>query len=247
MKIISIQNKELQFDENGVCYHNGTSNYEENKEAYDRMFQEYNQQKGTDYKQLFWGFSKLYEPTYGGNSEYMNIEISRRVINAMHSKLGSPNTNDSLFSVYLMNIPDDLILETDFYNFTDYIYMTRGFDPEFKVGWDTVSSNGDGTKQVVFPYINQEWIIEKADMSDFLTSICKRLTYDELKEFLNCGKPDIDSGDIIKIPVEGGEEKDTMVLVVTNDEVHVTVIPDEPNPDNVPIVMKFKRVKEETK
>ena len=251
MKIVSIQNKNLEFDKDGVCYHNGACNYSENKEAYDKMFQEYNQRNCTKYNNLFWGFSKLLERDYTNGYEYIPIELSKRVFAAIYNKLGlfyeECDNSDAAF--YLMDIPDELILESDFYNFTDYIYMTRGFEPDFKVLWETIFSDRDETKQVVFPYIKKEWIIEKIDTVDVGMYKPNRFTEEDFKSFLNTRKPDMYIGDVINFPINK-VYTDIKILDISNNAVFTTLessFCDRFNKDGVPVFQFSRNNKEEEK
>ena len=72
---------------------------------YKRLFSDYNRIKGTEYEGFFWGFSELLTD----DLDYA-VECASAAIGTYEGK------------VYVLDIPDELCLETDFYNFSNEIY-----------------------------------------------------------------------------------------------------------------------------
>lgn len=63
----------------------------------------------------------------------------------------------ALCKILVLDVPDKLCLETDFYNFTDEIFASQ-FPDELESIWDSIYEDRDSEKQVIFPYIDPEWI-----------------------------------------------------------------------------------------
>ena len=62
--------------------------------------------------------------------------------------------------VLVLEIPDELCLETDFYNFSDEIFAYQ-YPDELESYWDSIYDDRDSEKQVIFPYIDPKWIIQE--------------------------------------------------------------------------------------
>ena len=61
MKVLTIQSKKLDltFKNSDKVFPNGNCNYPHAKPVYERLFDEYNKRKDTDYNGFFWAFSNL--------------------------------------------------------------------------------------------------------------------------------------------------------------------------------------------
>lgn len=163
MKIWSVQSKELidLLQHQSILYADPERcNHSNAKPAYDRLFQVYNSLHNTDYVDFFWGLSELFM----GNESLEKIKYS------ILEKIGGEQQSCRMI---VLNIPDELILETDFYNFTDYIYAVTESDEEVcdvfsfetndassirEMLWESAFSKRVSEKQVIFPYIKKEYI-----------------------------------------------------------------------------------------
>lgn len=143
MKVLSIQDITINVDtkiyaDPSKCNHTDALN------VYKRLFDDYNQKKNTDYNSFFWGFSKLrtsdLENSIKRAIEMIGIDCSRR------------------WKVFVLDIPDELCLETDFYNFTDEIFAYL-YPKELDSHWEYIYEQRDSERQVIFPYMCQDWVM----------------------------------------------------------------------------------------
>ena len=140
MKVLTLQSKELNTQ--GRIYSDPSKcNHPDILPVYQRLFNDYNHKKSTDYKSFFWGFSKL-------QTNDLDYAI-RRACDMIGNRCGR---------VLVLEIPDELCLETDFYNFCDEIYAYRWPD-ELSSIWESIYENRDAERQVIFPYIDPSMII----------------------------------------------------------------------------------------
>ena len=142
MKILTIQSidlntKEKVFADPLRCNHNNAKN------VYKRLFGDYNEMNHTNYKSFFWGFSRLLtndlDEAIGRAKEMIGINSGK---------------------ILILEIPDELCLETDFYNFADEIFADM-FPDELESCWSSIYEKRDSEKQVIFPYIEPSMIIKE--------------------------------------------------------------------------------------
>jgi hypothetical protein len=148
--VLTIQNK-LKFDKDGIAYHNGDCNYKHALQVYKRLFSDYNKKYNTDYKNFFFGFSKF---EFYGKHEIPAME--HKYIDRALEMIGLYDLGDKI--CYLMNIPSDICMESDFYNFSDAIYELE-HPGSLDIDWDaSIYSDRISEKQIIFPYIDMNWI-----------------------------------------------------------------------------------------
>ncbi len=147
--ILTIQDQ-LIFDAECIAHHNGKCNYKHALPIYQRLFDDYNKKFGTDYKNFFFGFSKLRMGC--DDCPVVSYNIKRAL-----EMIGLSKLNGKI--AYWLQIPQELYMESDFYNFTDFIYDLENPGEIENMNWERdVYSNRDAEKQVIFPYIKKEWI-----------------------------------------------------------------------------------------
>lgn len=154
MKVITIQSGDLKIT--GRVYPNGKCNHEHAKPIYERLFKDYNDKKETNYNNFFWGFSELLQDKL--------VDCAKRaseMIGLLH--ISDKNTE----KLFLLDVPDEICLETDFYNFSDEIYAYE-FPEELSSHWENIYSNRKSEKQVIFPYIDDSMILSVFDLKDIL-------------------------------------------------------------------------------
>lgn len=105
-RVLTIQSSDLDVSKK-VYADKDRCNYQKALPIYRRLFDDYNRMKETDYSSFFWGFSKL-------KTKDMDKAIERAC-----DMIGK-EADDS--KIYVLDIPSELCLETDFYNFADEIY-----------------------------------------------------------------------------------------------------------------------------
>lgn len=127
-------------------------NYQEALPIYRRLFDDYNRMKETDYSSFFWGFSKL-------KTKDMDKAIER----ACH--MIGKETDDS--KIYVLDIPSELCLETDFYNFADEIYAYQ-YPNEMESIWNSIYEKRNSERQVIFPYIEPSMIVGEIKQGKFI-------------------------------------------------------------------------------
>lgn len=145
MKVLTIQSEELIVD--GITYANPSKcNHPNAIEVYKRLFKDYNDKHSANYKSFFWGFSELL-------TENLNeaVERASEMIGINHGK------------VMILDVPDELCLETDFYNFSDEIFAYN-YPEELDSCWDSIYEKRNAEKQVIFPYITPEMILKTFDI-----------------------------------------------------------------------------------
>lgn len=142
MKILTIQSLDLNTKEK-VFADPSKCNYNNAKNAYKRLFGDYNEMNHTNYKSFFWGFSRLLT-----NDLDEAIKRAKEMIGRNSGK------------ILILEIPDELCLETDFYNFADEIFADM-FPNVLKSCWSSIYEKRDSEKQVIFPYIDPSMIIRE--------------------------------------------------------------------------------------
>ena len=137
---LSFKNNDKIFADENLC------NYPNAKEIYKRLFEHYNKQKNTEYKSFFWAFSNLCT-----DNRTEQIQCAKSII-------GDVSTKNA--KLLILEVPDELCLATDFFNFSDEIFAYE-FPNELESLWDTIFiTYEDRESQVIFPYISQEMIVE---------------------------------------------------------------------------------------
>lgn len=140
MKVLTIQSNELNVNER--VYADGSKcNHTNALEVYKRLFNDYNQKKNTNYNSFFWGFTELL-------TDDLEEAVDRacEMIRVYDGK------------VMVLDVPDELCLETDFYNFSDEIYAHM-YPDELESMWDSIYEKRESERQVIFPYIDPNMIL----------------------------------------------------------------------------------------
>ena len=140
MLVLTIQSVELNtgiktYADRSRCNHPNAT------DVYERLFDDYNQRKNTVFNSFFWGFSEL-----------LTDDLDKAVKRACEM-IGTYKGK-----VIILDIPDELCLETDFYNFSDEIYAHM-YPDELDSIWESIYEKRDSEKQVIFPYIDPEMIL----------------------------------------------------------------------------------------
>ena len=146
MRIISMQSSKIDFNEEVILPDKNICNFEDNKPVYEMLFNDYNKKHNTNYDAFFWGFSETLEKD-------MYDQFNRAC------EMAGCDNNDIML---VLEVPDDIILETDFYNFVDEICAITGIDSSIESMWETIYDlQPNRERQVIFPYIKKEWIQSK--------------------------------------------------------------------------------------
>lgn len=142
MRVLTIQSKLL--DVNGRVYPDPYKcNHPNAFGVYQRLFGDYNNAKGTNCRSFFWGFSELLT-----DDIETQIKRAREMIGASRED-----------QILILEVPDEICLETDFYNFADEIYAAE-FPDELESIWESIYQL-NAERQVIFPYIDQAMIKER--------------------------------------------------------------------------------------
>ena len=152
MKILTIQSENLQINDRE--YANGSCNYKHALPIYHRLFDDYNKKYQTNYTAFFWGFSKLLT-----NNLDEAVKRASEMIGLFELEKVTEN-------VLILEVPDEICLETDFYNFTDEIYAYEHPD-ELQSIWNSIYDKRDSERQIIFPYIDKSMILEVYKLKDF--------------------------------------------------------------------------------
>lgn len=156
MKVLTIQSKDLKisgrvFPDKTKCNHTNAL------PVYHRLFTNYNMKNRTDYDNFFWGFSKL-------RKDNLNEAVFRAA-----EMIGINISDKSTEQILILEVPDEICLITDFYNFSDEIFAYENPN-ELDSAWENIYSNRDSEKQVIFPYIDEEMIVKQINLKDFTLS-----------------------------------------------------------------------------
>lgn len=136
-------------------------NHKDNIDVYIRLFNDYNHKKSTNYCSFFWGFSNL-----------RNCKTLEECVRDALSKIGSDCKKEQ--KVLILDVPYKLCLLTNFYNFTDEIFAYR-FPGELESIWDSIYKfNLSDDIQVIYPYIDPEFVINEYLVSDVIKEECKK-------------------------------------------------------------------------
>ena len=74
-------------------------------------------------------------------------------------------TDDS--KIYVLDIPSELCLETDFYNFADEIYAYQ-YPKEVESVWNSIYEKRNSERQVMFPYIEPSMVVGEIKQGKFI-------------------------------------------------------------------------------
>lgn len=153
LKVLTIQSGDLNitarvFPDKTKC------NYAHALPVYKRLFEDYNARKGTSYEAFFWAFSDL-----------QTEDLSEAVYRATEM-LGMSISMQSKEQVFILDVPDDLCLVTDFYNFSDEIYAYEN-PRELASVWENIYSDRIAEKQVIFPYFEDSMLLMRLSLKDF--------------------------------------------------------------------------------
>lgn len=151
IRVLTIQSSDLdvskkEFADKDRC------NYQEVLPIYRRLFDDYNRMKETNYPSFFWGFSKL-------KTKDMNEAIERA-----SEMIGEEIGNSK---IYVLDIPSELCLETDFYNFADEIYAYQ-YPNEMESIWNSIYEKRNSERQVIFPYIEPSMVVGEIEQGKFI-------------------------------------------------------------------------------
>ena len=149
MKVLSIQSSALIIS--GRAYPDKSRcNHPHALPVYQRLFGDYNEKKGTSYESFFWGFSEL-------RTNDLDVATTRAL--EMIGMLDAENCK-----VLILDVPDEICLETDFYNFSDEIFAYQ-YPDELQSHWDCIYDNRNSEKQIIFPYIEESWVIAEVEIN----------------------------------------------------------------------------------
>ena len=66
------------------------------------------------------------------------------------------NTHEG--KIFILEVPDELCLETDFYNFSDEIYANN-YPDELDSCWESIYEDRESERQVIFLYIDPNMVL----------------------------------------------------------------------------------------
>ena len=173
MKVLTIQSGDLEivnriFPDNTKCNHINAL------PVYQRLFEDYNTNKKTSYKGFFWAFSDL-------RTKDLKEAIFRAV-----EMIGIDISAESKEQVFILEVPDEICLVSDFYNFSDEIYAYEN-PGELDSMWENIYSTRKSEKQVIFPYIDESMILMQVNLKNFAISFeeARKNKLTEIQEMLN--------------------------------------------------------------
>ena len=149
MKILTIQSSDIDLSKK--VFADGTKcNYRHALPVYKHLFSDYNDKFDTNYESFFWGFSDL-------------LKVSTDIAIKRACEMLQTSLDNRI--ILLLDVPDNICLETDFYNFSDEIFAHE-FPDELESCWESIYENRNAEKQVIFPYIEPNMIIEMINGED---------------------------------------------------------------------------------
>lgn len=130
-------------------------NHKDNLAIYQRLFDDYNQKKATNYSSFFWGFSNL-----------RGCKTLKDCVRNTLAKIGCDCKKEQ--KLLILDVPYKLCLLTNFYNFTDEIFAYL-YPGELESMWDSIYKfNLSDDIQVIYPYIDPEFVIDEYLVSDII-------------------------------------------------------------------------------
>lgn len=153
MRVLTIQSGDLVIVERTMA-DKTRCNYPHAISVYRRLFADYNAQKKTSYESFFWAFSDL-----------RTKNLTEAIYRALEMVGKSTDTNGT-DKIYVLDVPEELCLETDFYNFTDEIYACE-HPEELQSIWNSIYEKRKSERQVIFPYIEESMVMMVIDLKDF--------------------------------------------------------------------------------
>ena len=155
LRVITIQSSNLEIV--GREYPKRICNYSNALPVYKRLFDDYNKKFNTSYESFFWGFSELL------------VDDLNSAVKRASGMLGFSSLNEDVTEkVYLLEVPKEICLETNFYCFSDEIFANE-FPDELESKWESIYQQYDNVeKQVIFPYIDENMIKKIYNLADFI-------------------------------------------------------------------------------
>lgn len=147
MKILTLQSEDLSIEKRTFADPERCS-HRDALPVYRRLFDDYNCRFNTDYPSFFWGFSEL-----------LTDDLSTAVKRACEMT----GQCERKGQVLILDVPDALCLETDYYNFSDEIFAFQ-YPKELESCWKSIYEKRHSEKQVIFPYIDPEMITARFDL-----------------------------------------------------------------------------------
>lgn len=160
IKVITFQNKigSENILSNEVAYPSAEPNNREWRskelEPRDEYFSRYNESRGTSFKNFFWGFTSL----IGNNCKPIDLfDLNGEQISNAVDMIGLSIENIKDYKLFSLEVPNELVLETDFYDYTDSIFDIDVY-PLIPEIFNPNKSTRD--VQAIFPFIRREWICD---------------------------------------------------------------------------------------
>jgi transcription elongation factor Elf1 len=162
MLVLMIQDK-LEFDVDGIAICKDKISPEV-KGFFKRINDYYNKVFDTNYsRNFFWGFNNL-------NPLIKTIDLSVEAIQRAMAMACKDCDN-----IYLLDVPKEIALVTDYYSFQDAIYTSRNCN-SVDLDLETILQlDNDREQQVLIPYINKSWIIEEITFADLIKKVVLEL------------------------------------------------------------------------
>ena len=160
MKVLTIQsfNVNKLIENDGIAYPYSYPNnrdwYPEELIARDTYFSEYNKRHNSKYKNFFWVFSSI----IGDNGPIDLDNVDKNLISIISGMIG-------LKLVINLEIPDDIVLEIDFYDYTDSICDIKQF-PMIPEMYNVNKQRRD--VQGIIPYIDRKWVTSVVCLSEII-------------------------------------------------------------------------------
>lgn len=151
MRVLTFQSREVldTILEKGICYPIKNIRFPNAPKTYQRLIDDYNKKKNTDIEALFYVWVKVFDDR--------EINIDEDHIQRCNEMTGIADGSVCM----LLDVPDDLLLTTSFYNYTDEMYAEE-FPDELDSIWDSIYDleKSSYEQQGVIPYITKDMIID---------------------------------------------------------------------------------------
>lgn len=167
MKVLTIQNFKVYklIENDGTAYPYNIPNnrdwYPEELIARDTYFSEYNKRHNSEYKNFFWVFSSIIDDN--GSIDLNNVD--KNLISIISGMVGLKLSEPSSYYAINLEIPNDIILEIDFYDYTDSICDIKQF-PMIPEMYNVNKQHRD--VQGIIPYIDRKWVTNVMCLSEII-------------------------------------------------------------------------------
>lgn len=152
VRLLTFQSKKVLEEVNKyeISYPLKESRFQNAPKTYEHLIKDYNQMKNKNVDKLFFGWVKVLE-------EVEELTFSEEIL-ARCTEMTKPPSDEEVV-ILLLEVPEDIVLVTNFYNYSDEMYSEE-FPKALSSVWDSIYDLDTIEQQGVIPYITKDMIID---------------------------------------------------------------------------------------